>query len=115
MLTSSASPDLVDQALGETFDLVGVAGAPGWCSSTDPRRAVVWSPDGDNVVVIGVTDPSVDPLALARSVTVVDSATDQSSTVDGLPEGVRDGCDASLFCSRPGHIRLPDSGGRLHR
>lgn len=96
MLVSPAHTDLVNQALAFPFDEVDVNGAPGWL---DPSRAaIVWSPDGENVVVLGVADDRIDPLAVARSVIELNEAEYEAATSTEPPPGLGDGCSASLFC-----------------
>jgi hypothetical protein len=58
----------------------------------------VWSPDGTNIVVLGVADPSIDPLALASSVTALNADDFEARTTTQFPAGIGDGCDGSLFC-----------------
>ncbi len=98
MLTSPAHTDLISQALNPTFETVDVNGATGWLSDNGSRRAVVWSPDGTTIVVLGVADERIDPLAVARSVTAFSAADYESATTTEIPAGVGDGCDGSLFC-----------------
>jgi hypothetical protein len=98
MLTSPAHTDLVNQALAPAFDSVDVNGVDGWLNPDDPRRSIVWSPDGINIVVLGVADSRIDPLDLAASVTELDAGDFESRTTTEMPAGVGDGCDGSLFC-----------------
>ncbi len=98
MLTSPAHTDLINQALAPAFDSVDVNGGDGWLNPNDSRRSIVWSPDGINIVVLGVVDSRIDPLDLAASVTELDAADFESRTTTEIPAGVGDGCDGSLFC-----------------
>ena len=98
MLTSPAHTDLISQALGSSFELVHVNGTPGWLNTDDARQSVVWSPDGTTIVVLGVADDRIDPLAFAASVTELDLADYESRTTIELPAGLGDGCAGSLFC-----------------
>jgi hypothetical protein len=98
LLASSAHTDLIDQALAPAFERVDVNGTDGWLSTGGGRRSIVWSPDGSTVVVLGVADDRIDPLAIAESVMDVDPGVYESSTTTELPAGVGDGCDGSLFC-----------------
>ncbi len=98
MLTSPAHTDLIGQALGPAFEQVDVNGAVGWLNANDGRRFIVWSPDGTTVVVLGVADERVDPLAVARTMTELSVADYESATTIEIPAGVGDGCDGSLFC-----------------
>ena len=56
MLTSPAHTDLIDQALAPAFDSVDVHGTDGWLNPNDSRRPIVWSPDGTNIIDLGVAD-----------------------------------------------------------
>jgi hypothetical protein len=98
MLTSPAHTDLINQALAPAFDSVDVNGVDGWLNPDDSRRSIVWSPDGINIVVLGVVDSRIDPLVLAASVTELNAADFESRTTTEIPPGVGDGCDGSLFC-----------------
>ena len=98
MLTSPAHTDLISQALTPAFDSVDVNGVDGWLNSDDTRRSIVWSPDGTNIVVLGVADSSIDPVALASSVIELDAAEFESRTTTENPAGLGDGCAGSLFC-----------------
>lgn len=98
MLTSPAHTDLVNQALAPTFDSVDVNGVDGWLNPNNTRRSMVWSPDGTNLVVLGVVDASIDPLALASSVIELNAAEFEARTTTEIPPGVGDGCAGSLFC-----------------
>ncbi len=98
MLTSPIHTDLIHQALGAEFDRVDVNGADGWLNPNDNRRSIVWSPDGTTIVVLGVVDDRIDPVAVARSVTQLDAADYEARTTTELPAGVGDGCDGDLFC-----------------
>lgn len=98
MLTSPARTDLISQALGSAFERVDVNGTMGWINLDDARRSIVWSPDGTTIVVLGVADDRIDPLAVAASVTELGTADYQSRTTTEVPASVGDGCDASLFC-----------------
>jgi hypothetical protein len=98
MLTSPAHTDLINQALAPAFDSVDVNGVDGWLNPNDSRRSIVWSPDGINIVVLGVVDSRIDPLDLAASVTELDAGDFESRTSTEIPAGVGDGCDGSLFC-----------------
>lgn len=98
MLTSPAHTDLINQALAPAFDSVDVNGIAGWLNPNDSRRSIVWSPDGTNIVVLGVVDASINPLDLAASVTELNAADFESRTTTEIPAGVGDGCDGSLFC-----------------
>ena len=98
MLTSPAHTDLVNQALAPAFDSVDVNGADGWLNPNDSRRSIVWSPDGINIVVLGVVDSRIDPLDLAASVIELHAADFESRTTTEIPAGVGDGCDGSLYC-----------------
>ena len=98
MLTSPAYSDLINQALAPAFDSVDVNGADGWLNPNDSRRSIVWSPDGINIVVLGVADSRIDPLDLAASVTELNAGDFESRTTTDVPAGVGDGCDGSLFC-----------------
>ena len=90
--------DLIVQALSPTFEKVDVNGADGWLNTNDGRRSIVWSPDGTTVVVLGVADEHVDPLAVDRTMTERSVADYESATTTKVPAGVGDGCDGSLFC-----------------
>lgn len=98
MLTSPAHTDLISQALGPIFEQVDVNGRTGWLNAGEGRRSIVWSPDGTTVVVLGVADDRIDPLAVARSVTELDIAGYETRTTTEVPASVGDGCDGSLFC-----------------
>ncbi len=98
MLTSPAHTDLINQALAPAFDRVDVNGVDGWLNPNDTRRSIVWSPDGTNIVVLGVADTSIDPLDLASSVTARDAEEFDARTTTQFPAGIGDGCDGSLFC-----------------
>ncbi len=98
MLTSPAHSDLINQALTPAFDSVDVNGVDGWLNPNDTRRSIVWSPDGTNIVVLGVADARIDPLVLALSVTELNAAEFESRTTTEIPAGIGDGCDGSLFC-----------------
>jgi hypothetical protein len=98
MLTSPAQTDLIVQALEPAFERVDVNGTAGWLNTDDARRAIVWSPDGTTIAVLGVADDRIDPLSVAASVTDVDVADYESRTTTETPVGVGDGCDGSLFC-----------------
>ena len=98
MLTSPAHTDLISQALSPIFDQVDVNGRTGWLNAGEGRRSIVWSPDGTTIVVLGVADDRIDPLAVARSVTELDIANYETRTTTEVPAGVGDGCDGSLFC-----------------
>jgi hypothetical protein len=98
MLTSPSHSDLIAQSLAPTFDRVIVNGVDGWLNPDDTRRTLVWSPDGTNIVVLGVADARIDPLDLASSITEVDEAEYNARTTTEVPVGVGDGCDGSLFC-----------------
>jgi hypothetical protein len=98
MLTSPGHTDLISQALGAEFERVDVNGAIGWLNASDDRRAIVWSPEGTTFVVLGVVDPRIDPLTVARSVIEFSSSDYESATTTALPLGVGDGCDAGMFC-----------------
>jgi hypothetical protein len=98
MLTSPSHTDLIAQSLAPTFDRVNVNGVDGWLNPSDTRRTLVWSPDGTNIIVLGVADARIDPLDLASSITEVDAAEYNARTATEVPVGVGDGCDASLFC-----------------
>lgn len=99
MLTSPAHTDLISQALGPIFEQVDVNGKIGWLNADEGRRSIVWSPDGTTtIVVLGVADDRIDPLAVARSVTELDIADYETRTTTEVPAGVGDGCDGSLFC-----------------
>lgn len=98
MLTSPSHTDLIAQSLPPAFDRVDVNGVDGWLNPDDTRRTLVWSPDGTNIVVLGVADARIDPLDFASSVTEVDAAEYNARTTTEVPAGVGDGCDGSLFC-----------------
>lgn len=98
MLTSPGLTDLIAPALGRSFERVDVNGTAGWLNTDDARRAIVWSPDGTTMAVLGVADDRIDPLTVAASVTDVDVADYESRTTTETPVGVGDGCAASLFC-----------------
>ena len=98
MLTSPAHTDLISQALSPIFEQVDVNGRTGWLNAGEGRRSIVWSPDGTTIVVLGVADDRIDPLAVARSVTELDIANYETRTTTEVPAGVGDGCDGSLFC-----------------
>jgi hypothetical protein len=98
MLTSPAHTDLINQALAPTFDRVDINGVDGWLNPNDTRRSIVWSPDGTNIIVLGVVDASIDPLDLASSVTALNAAQFEARTTTQFPAGIGDGCDGSLFC-----------------
>ena len=98
MLTSPDYTDLISQALGPAFEKVDVNGADGWVNANGGRRSVVWSPDGTTIVVLGVADERINPLAVARSLTELGIADFESATTTEIPAGVGDGCDGSLFC-----------------
>lgn len=98
MLTSPAHTDLISQALMPTFEQVDVNGTTGWLHPNDARRSIVWSPDGNTIVVLAVVDDRIDPLAIARSVTELTATEYESSTTAQVPATVGDGCDGSLFC-----------------
>ncbi|MGE5210585.1 MAG: hypothetical protein ACM3MM_04930 [Acidobacteriota bacterium] len=98
MLTSPSHTDLIAQSLAPTFDRVDVNGVDGWLNPDNTRRTLVWSPDGTNIVVLGVADARIDPLQLASSVIEVDTAEYEARTTTEVPAGVGDGCDGSLFC-----------------
>ncbi len=98
MLTSPAYTDLVDQALAPAFDGVDIDGVNGWLNGDDIRRSVVWSPDGTNIVVLGVADARIDPLDVAASVTELDAGEFEARTTTEIPAGLGDGCSGSLFC-----------------
>ena len=98
MLTSPAHTDLINQALAPAFDRVDVNGVDGWLNPNDTRRSIVWSPDGTNIVVLGVADASIDPLDLASSVTALNAEEFEARTTTQFPAGIGDGCDGSLFC-----------------
>jgi hypothetical protein len=98
MLTSPAYTDLVPQALAPAFDRVDVNGVDGWLNPSEPRRSIVWSPDGTTIIVLGVADDRVDPLALAASVMQLDATEFEARTTTQFPAGIGDGCDGSLFC-----------------
>jgi hypothetical protein len=98
MLLSPAHTDVITQALGPAFEQVDVNGAQGWLNENTGRRALVWSPDGTTIVVLGIADERIDPLAVARSTTALIAADYESATTTEIPSGVGDGCDGSLFC-----------------
>lgn len=98
MLASPAHTDLIDQALTPAFERVDVNGMDGWLSTSGSRRSIVWSPDGSIVVVLGVADDRIDPLAIAESVMEFDPVVYESMTTTEVPAGVGDGCDGNLFC-----------------
>jgi hypothetical protein len=98
MLTSPAHTDLINQALAPAFDSVDVNGVDGWLNPNDFRRSIVWSPDGTNIVVLGVADARINPLDIAASVTELNATDFESRTTTEIPAGVGDGCDGSLFC-----------------
>ena len=101
MLISPSHTDLIAQALSpdvDSFEQVDVNGAVGWMNATSGRRSVVWSPDGTNIVVLGIADDRLDPLTVARSVTAVDIADYEARTTLEVPAGLGDGCSGSLFC-----------------
>lgn len=96
MLSSPAYTHLIAQALDSSFDQVDVNGRVGWLSAGS-RSSIVWSPDGYTIVVIGVVDPGIHPLVLARSVRELDSPSYEAATTNQPPAGLGDGC-ATLFC-----------------
>jgi hypothetical protein len=98
MLTSPAHTDLISQALGPAFEQVDVNGTSGWLNTDEDRRSIVWSPDGITIVVLGVADERIDPLAVAATVTELSLADYRSRTTTDVPAGVGDGCSGSLFC-----------------
>lgn len=101
MLISPSHTDLIAEALGPDFDpleQVDVNGHVGWMNATPGRRSVVWSPDGTNIVVLGIADDRLDPLTVASSVTTVDIADYEARTTTEVPAGLGDGCSGSLFC-----------------
>lgn len=98
MLASPAHTDLIDQALAPAFERVDVNGMDGWLSTSGGRRSIVWSPDGSTIVVLGVADDRIDPVAIAESVKEFDSGEYAAMTTTEVPAGVGDGCDGSLFC-----------------
>ena len=98
MLTSPAHTDLINQALAPAFDSVDVNGVDGWLNPNDFRRSIVWSPDGTNIVVLGVADARINPLDIAASVTELNATDFESRTTTEIPAGVGDGCDGGLFC-----------------
>jgi hypothetical protein len=98
MLTSPGQTDLIAPALGRSFERVDVNGTAAWLNTDDARRAIVWSPDGTTIAVLGVADDRIDPLTVAASVTDVDVADYESRTTTETSVGVGDGCAASLFC-----------------
>jgi hypothetical protein len=95
MLLSPANTDVITQALGPAFEQVDVNGAQGWLNESNGRRALVWSPDGTTIVVLGVADERIDPLAVARSTTALIAADYESATTTEVPAGVGDGCDGN--------------------
>ncbi len=98
MISSPASTYLIAQALGAQFEQIDLDGVPAWSTTSNDRRAVVWSPDGETIVVLGVVDDRVDPVEVARSVVPVDLATYELLTTTDVPPGLGDGCSGSLFC-----------------
>jgi hypothetical protein len=97
MLTSPAHTDLINQALAPAFDRVDVNGVDGWLNPDDGRRSIVWSPDGTNIVVLGVVDASIDLLDVASSVAALSAEEFEARTTTQFPAGIGDGC-GSLFC-----------------
>lgn len=98
MLTSPSHSDLISQALSPAFERVDVNGTMGWLNTDDARRSIVWSPDGTTIVVLGVADDRIDPLAVAASVTERSRTDYESRTTAEVPASVGDGCAGSLFC-----------------
>lgn len=98
LLISPAATDLIDQALTPTFVLVDVNGRDAWLNSDEQRRSIVWKLDDDSVAVLAVTDASIDPLVIARSVVETTPDDYEAQTTTQFPAGVGDGCDANLFC-----------------
>jgi hypothetical protein len=72
-----------------------IDGAPAVAYEIDNRSAVVWSPQPDVTVLIGLYAPVADAIAAARSVVPVDTTTWQSITP--VDTSTLDGCN-SMFC-----------------
>ena len=98
MLSSPAHTDLISQALGSEFEQVDVNGVAAWFNADEYRRSIVWSPDGTTIVVLGVADERIDPLAVAVSVTEFGVEDYETRTTTEFPSGLGDGCSGSLFC-----------------